>query len=190
MTLFSGLLVLLLAPEFFQPLRLISQYYHDRAAALGAAAHLMARQEAGTTVPSPVESAPQPPATQDHQGIQVNGLRVSYPDRPPVLENVTVELNPGETLVVTGASGSGKTTLLGVLAGFIRPASGWVHVLGRAPRAIPWVGWGRDPGWLPEAGVRTCGSRHPAPVIRKCRKPCAGWEWERCWPSRRRGWTQ
>jgi len=31
MTLFSGLLVLLLAPEFFQPLRLISQYYHDRA---------------------------------------------------------------------------------------------------------------------------------------------------------------
>jgi len=147
MTLFSGLLVLLLAPEFFQPLRLISQYYHDRAAALGAAAHLMARQEAGTTVPSPVESAPQPPATQDHQGIQVNGLRVSYPDRPPVLENVTVELNPGETLVVTGASGSGKTTLLGVLAGFIRPASGWVHVLGRAPRAIP-LGWMGQRPWL------------------------------------------
>ncbi|HSP57878.1 MAG TPA: ABC transporter transmembrane domain-containing protein, partial [Halomonas sp.] len=37
LTLFTGLLVLLLAPEFFQPLRSLSQHYHDRAAALGAA---------------------------------------------------------------------------------------------------------------------------------------------------------
>ncbi|MGO3354929.1 MAG: ABC transporter ATP-binding protein/permease, partial [Halomonas sp.] len=37
LTLFTGLAVLLLAPEFFQPLRTLSQHYHDRAAALGAA---------------------------------------------------------------------------------------------------------------------------------------------------------
>lgn len=42
LTLFSGLLVLLLAPEFFQPLRALAQHYHDRAAALGAADGLMA----------------------------------------------------------------------------------------------------------------------------------------------------
>ena len=35
LTLFSGLLILLLAPEFFQPMRLLSQHYHDRAAAMG-----------------------------------------------------------------------------------------------------------------------------------------------------------
>lgn len=42
LTLFSGLLVLLLAPEFFQPLRTLAQHYHDRAAALGAADGLLA----------------------------------------------------------------------------------------------------------------------------------------------------
>ena len=42
LTLYSGLLVLLLAPEFFQPLRVLSQHYHDRAAALGAADGLVA----------------------------------------------------------------------------------------------------------------------------------------------------
>ena len=43
LTLFSGLLILLLAPEFFQPLRTLSQHYHDRAAALGAGAEILAR---------------------------------------------------------------------------------------------------------------------------------------------------
>src|SRR5690625_7767456 len=45
MSLFSGLFVLLLAPEFFQPLRDLSQHYHDRAGALGAADHLRSRLE-------------------------------------------------------------------------------------------------------------------------------------------------
>ena len=41
LTLFSGLLILLLAPEFFQPLRLLSQHYHDRAAAMGAGTEIL-----------------------------------------------------------------------------------------------------------------------------------------------------
>ncbi|WP_371193869.1 thiol reductant ABC exporter subunit CydD [Glaciecola sp. SC05] len=41
LTLFSGLAILIIAPEFFQPLRNLSQYYHDRAAALGAASNLL-----------------------------------------------------------------------------------------------------------------------------------------------------
>ena len=147
MTLFSGLLVLLLAPEFFQPLRLVSQYYHDRAAALGAAAHLMARLGTGAGMPAVVANAPDHSAGDIGQGIHVAGLNVSYPDRPRVLGEVDFDLKPGETLVVTGASGSGKSTLLAVLAGFIRPNSGDVRVLGHPPGCIP-LGWMGQSPWL------------------------------------------
>ncbi|TDT43367.1 ATP-binding cassette subfamily C protein CydD [Halospina denitrificans] len=147
MTLFSGLLVLLLAPEFFQPLRLVSQYYHDRAAALGAASHLMARLDTGAERSAVRANVEDQPDGDMGQGIHAAGLNVSHPRRPPVLTDVSFDLNPGETLVVSGASGSGKTTLLAVLAGFIRPDSGEVRVLGHPPGSFP-LGWMGQRPWL------------------------------------------
>ncbi|MGM0450493.1 MAG: thiol reductant ABC exporter subunit CydD [Pseudomonadota bacterium] len=145
MTLFSGLLVLLLAPEFFQPLRLLSQYYHDRAAALGAAAHLSTRlAPSGEVAPAHNESAATSP---EGQGIQVTGLRVVYPERPPVLDGIGLSLSAGETLIVSGPSGSGKSTLLAVLAGFTVPAAGSVRVQGQLPGVLP-VGWMGQSPWL------------------------------------------
>ena len=145
MTLFSGLFVLLLAPEFFQPLRLLSQYYHDRAAALGAAAHLVPRlaetHRAGDGKAVVLQ------ASGEEGGIQVTGLQVSWPDRPLVLDGVDLSVRPGETLVVTGASGSGKSSLLAVLAGFLTPAGGRVLVDGRPPGSEP-VGWMGQRPWL------------------------------------------
>ena len=61
LTLFSGLLILLLAPEFFQPLRTLSQHYHDRAAALGAGGEILARLSAlprSSALPAPTPAAP------------------------------------------------------------------------------------------------------------------------------------
>ncbi len=145
MTLFSGLLVLLLAPEFFQPLRLLSQYYHDRAAALGAAAHLSSRMvpvAAGRTGPDSAVASP-----TEAEGLRIKGLRVAYPGRPPVLDGIEVSLGAGETLVVSGPSGSGKSTLLAAMAGFIAPSAGEVRIQGRSPGATP-VGWMGQKPWL------------------------------------------
>ena len=151
MTLFSGLFVLLLAPEFFQPLRLLSQYYHDRAAALGAAAHLVSRLAETHGASDGETGAADSPGGAG--GIQVTGLRVSWPDRPLVLDGVDLSVRPGETLVVTGASGSGKSSLLAVLAGFLTPAGGRVLVDGRPPGSEP-VGWMGQRPWLINASWR------------------------------------
>ncbi|MGR2737186.1 thiol reductant ABC exporter subunit CydD [Billgrantia sp. Q4P2] len=120
LTLFSGLLVLLLAPEFFQPLRILAQHYHDRAAALGAADGMLALL--GEPVRSPADPTAQPlPADRL---IALEGVALSHPGRGRVLGPLSLVVASGETLVVSGPSGAGKSALLQLLAGFVTPDEG------------------------------------------------------------------
>ena len=69
--------------------------------------------------------------------LQLRGLVRRYGERP-ALQDVSLELELGRTLVVFGPNGAGKTTLLRVLAGLLRPHAGEVHVLGAQ---LPGEGW-------------------------------------------------
>ncbi|MBE0487928.1 MAG: thiol reductant ABC exporter subunit CydD [Halomonas sp.] len=121
LTLFSGLLVLLLAPEFFQPLRTLAQHYHDRAAALGAADGLLAILEA---MPDPTREAKARPPQAPGALLELAHASVSHPGRGRVLGPVDLGLMAGEVVVLTGPSGAGKSTLLQLLAGFVGPGAG------------------------------------------------------------------
>ncbi|MEQ5802272.1 thiol reductant ABC exporter subunit CydD [Halomonas sp. H10-9-1] len=122
LTLYSGLLVLLLAPEFFQPLRVLSQHYHDRAAALGAADGLVALLDEDPVVlrGHPAEE----PAATISCLVRLEGVCVHYPGRGRVLGPLDLTLAPGEVVVITAPSGGGKSTLLSLLAGFLGPVEG------------------------------------------------------------------
>ncbi len=122
LSLFSGLLVLLLAPEFFQPLRSLSQHYHDRAAALGAADGLVAVLNEVPDALHPEAHPPEPAI--DEEIVSLTGVTVEHPGRGRVLGPIDLVVSPGEVLVLTGPSGAGKSTLLQLLAGFIGPSSG------------------------------------------------------------------
>ena len=81
--------------------------------------------------------------------VELNGVEVRY-GQARVLQEVTLNIEQGEFLAVLGANGSGKSTLLKVISGTIRPTSGKVRVLGRAPNAM---GSAREKlGYLPQAG--------------------------------------
>ena len=69
--------------------------------------------------------------------IELEGLTRRYGERV-ALEDVTLALAPGATLVVFGPNGAGKSTLLRVLATLLRPHAGGVRVLGRP---LPEEGW-------------------------------------------------
>jgi putative ABC transport system ATP-binding protein len=66
--------------------------------------------------------------------LVVDGVTVGYGRGEPVLVDVSVTVEPGRTLAVTGPSGAGKTTLLGAMAGLLRPRQGSVSVDGVALR--------------------------------------------------------
>lgn len=148
LTLFSGLLILLLAPEFFQPLRTLSQYYHDRASAMGAAAEIMARLQQ----PAGAEQTPAAnPGSAAVSVISLQGVSIRHGSGPAIIENLDLTLQRGERVALTGATGSGKSSLLHLMAGFIAPESGSVTVFGEPVGTRPF-------GWLGQKGFWVQGS--------------------------------
>lgn len=141
-----ALIVLLLVPEFFAPLRAFAAAYQDRSQAAAAAAAI------ASLPPAPPVPEPLPVRTTQARGIAVAfenvGLRWD-PSRPMALDGVSFRLAAGETLVLAGPSGSGKSTLIEVLLGFVSPDSGRVTLNGAdiatlVPQALSrltaWIG--------------------------------------------------
>jgi len=129
----TGLFLLMVTPLYFQPVRTLAAAYHERADALAAidALQPLLNASAGETERAAARPLTSPPA------IEVFGLTVSFPERDlPALDAVSLTIEPGEVLGVTGASGAGKSTLLRAIAGELEPASGGVLLDGTPPRGI------------------------------------------------------
>jgi ATP-binding cassette subfamily C protein CydD len=126
-TLRVGLLVLLLAPEAYLPLRALGSRFHASAEALTVAGQAFALID--RPPPGPVPAAPPGGA-----GLRLDAIVVRYPGRPrPALDKVTLALAAGERVALVGPSGAGKTTLLKVALGLVTPDEGGVGRDGARP---------------------------------------------------------
>jgi len=144
--LYSGLFILILAPEFYQPLRDLGSHYHAKSEAQAAAEDLM---------PMLADDAPQPPLSVDWHaperlGVQLQGVSCRYASqRNPALDRLELTLHPGETLAVIGPSGAGKTTLLNLLMGFLPLEAGALTTDdGTRIDTLPREAWHRAIGWV------------------------------------------
>lgn len=123
----QGLFLLLIAPEFFQPLRDLAAAWHDRAAGFAVVAELDALDEAdrfdflGTAQPS----RPLPGPMQ----IDVHDAVIDQFGRKMTLPSFTI--SEGDAVALTGPSGVGKTTALHAIAGLLPLTSGQITVCGQ-----------------------------------------------------------
>lgn len=116
LTLELALFLLLMAPEVYNPLRLLAAHYHDRAAAKAAVAEIEAQLGAlNSDVPAIVDVAPCPGRALD---VMLAGLTLRTPDHQRVvIEDIDLHIAPGQHIALLGPSGQGKSTLLEAIAG-------------------------------------------------------------------------
>lgn len=127
MRLGDALFILLLAPEFYAPLRQLGSDYHARGDALAASAALAPLLDAAT--PLPVHGQIRPHA--DHApAIEFDAVTLRHADGRCALDRVSFRIAAGERVALRGASGAGKSSILALLAGFVRPTSGTIRIDG------------------------------------------------------------
>ncbi len=149
--------VLLLAPEFYQPLRLLGSRFHAGMGGTAAAERIF--QILGEDEAEPPRSAstmletasarrlvgPLPPT------LHFQAVSFTYPEgERPALRNITFTLHRGERIALVGPSGAGKSTLTALLLRFIEPQGGHILVNGTPLRELPPDEWRRYVAWVPQ----------------------------------------
>ncbi|MFC5781838.1 MULTISPECIES: thiol reductant ABC exporter subunit CydD [Streptomyces] len=152
MDLYVGLVILVLAPEAYLPLRQVGAQYHAAAEGLAAAEEIFAVLE----TPVPPSGAGSVPAAT---GIAFDGVTVRYPGRSAdAVSEADFEVAPGETVALVGPSGVGKSTLLSAALGFVRPQAGRVLVGGADLAGLDREAWHARVAWVPQRPQLYAGS--------------------------------
>jgi ATP-binding cassette, subfamily C, bacterial CydD len=138
----TALLVLILAPEAYLPLRQVGANYHASAEGLAAA------DEIFTVLDEPLPARGRRPPRVGR--IAFDDVIVRYPDRSEPALRLSATIDPGEIVALTGPSGCGKSTALDVLLGFVAPTSGTVTVDGQPLSDMDVDGWRRRIAWVPQ----------------------------------------
>lgn len=143
MHLYDGLVILILAPEAYLPLRQVGAQYHAAAEGLAAAEEIFSVLE----TPVPRSGTAAVPAG----GLAFEQVTVTYPGRSDdAVADVSFEVAPGETVALVGPSGAGKSTLLNVLLGFVRPVEGRVRIGGADLAEVDLEEWRSRIAWVPQ----------------------------------------
>lgn len=143
----TALIVLLLAPEAYLPLRMLGANYH--ASTEGMSAARQAFEVLEEPAPPRGEKRDVPDLTESE--LSVHRLSVSYPGRArPAIDGISLTIDPGEVVAVTGPSGCGKSTLLAVLLGFLAGSEGSVRVGGVDLASLDPEAWREQVSWMPQ----------------------------------------
>ncbi|MGF6267260.1 ATP-binding cassette subfamily C protein CydD [Paraburkholderia youngii] len=148
-------LVLLLAPEFYLPLRTLGTHYHARMEAIGAAeriADILA-------VPVPQRHAAVAQLAQaPGYGVRFDDVFFGYGEGRPALRGLSFTAEPGRITALVGQSGAGKSTVLNLLLGFARHEAGDIRINDQPLNGLDQSSWLSKVAWVPQRAHIFAGS--------------------------------
>ncbi len=156
----TALFVLVLAPEAYLPLRRLGANYHASAEGMAAAEQVFAVLPRSGTHDGEGQASGGPLAAGGTRidvpdaatlGLTIEGVRIAYPGRgAPVLDDISLGVEPGEITALAGPSGCGKSSLLSVLLGFLAPKRGTVRVGDIDLAELDLDAWRSQIAWVPQ----------------------------------------
>ncbi len=131
-TLEHALFILLLAPEFFAPLRQLGTFYHARAQAMGAAEEILKVINGSdceavateTRVERATARATSVPLCTKSISVTLDNIYFEYSTSKKIIDHFNLSIQSGQCIAITGESGSGKSTLLYLIAKLLTPIDG------------------------------------------------------------------
>jgi len=144
-TLFIGFFCLILAPEFYQPLRDLGTYYHDRAAGIGAADAIVDFLEEDYLIAQGNSKA----AFESQSAVEISGENVVVlsPQGKPLTEVLNFHIPAKSHIAIVGQSGAGKTSLINAILGFL-PYEGSLKINGQELRDVNLAQWRKHIAWV------------------------------------------
>jgi ATP-binding cassette, subfamily C, bacterial CydD len=143
----AGLTVLVLTPELYLPLRNLAAQFHASADGLAVTQRLLDLVDVDVGARAGAGAAPSP----RHAPVRLEGVSFAYPTRPAlVLDEVDLELRPGETVALVGPSGGGKSTIASLLLLLAEPSGGRVTAGGVDLAACAAESWRAEIAWVPQ----------------------------------------
>jgi len=144
--------ILLLAPEFYLPLRLLGTRFHAGMAGVEAAKRIFEILDLSVVMNIQVSGSGGRSQTMDTTPptIIFKDVGFAYSNNQPALQGVSFEIPAGKMTALIGESGAGKTTLTWLLLRFLEPQSGEIIVNGKYLHDIPAVKWQRYLAWVPQ----------------------------------------
>ena len=147
----TALLVLLLTPEAYLPLRNAGGQFHASTEGITAAQRAFEILDTPLPAGSAAQGGTSASVDLSREDIALRAVTLIYPGRErPVIDEVSLTIRSGEHIILTGPNGAGKSSLLSLLLRFATPTSGTITA-GRAELArIPADQWRSQIAWVPQ----------------------------------------
>ena len=144
LTLFTGFFCLILAPEFYQPLRDLGAYYHDRAAGIGAADAIVNFLESDYLT---IHQNEKTISLESAVEISAENLVVLSTQGSALTKPLNFQIPANHNVALVGQSGAGKTSLMNVILGFL-PYEGSLKINGQELRESNLADWRKHIAWV------------------------------------------
>ena len=150
----QALFILVVAPDFYLPLRQLGLRFHAATGGVSAARRIFAVLD----VEEPDEHQPSQPKLkiqlESPPKIELRNITARYPESgEAALSEVSLTLKSGSITALVGRSGSGKSTLANLLLGFLRPEKGQLLVDGIDLQSVEISDWQKGIAWVSQAPI-------------------------------------